>query len=292
MNNRMLVISLDYDACGDILYDDQFKTYFGPMLNRAKKCKEDFIAFLNKKAQGYTFVMLCVGSLRQSIGLDMQNIAENDNGSCFKVFAQFSKEKNWIFNEFLLPDAQYQKPAGTAMRNRNIKFIPFNTPLPQEEKLKIEEQKRRRIVVKTKIINEQIITIKKQYPDYDIDMIFIDDDGEEILLDGIKKHFSSVDDIGCNLQLFKFEWIPKVINNLNVEVLKCHSYFPRKTSSTSLIQSSLSLHSIPVELQVATAFEPDESVPLIESNSTAVQQLADEPQEECCASVRNYCRLG
>jgi hypothetical protein len=208
MNTRenIKIISMDYDDCGDVLFDDHINNASDlreneeDLIPSVLKCKEELSQHLQEITEDADNIELYVGSRRQDIERNEFNIQKFKNGSCFKNYAAFCKEKGWIFNKFLLADAQNNQPAGTAMKNSAVKAI---------NKSNIRED------FKVELICAQLDNIQKEHPDDDVDFYFIDD--ESIYLHALKKHFLSnpFPKNIRNLFLIYYDWHRQANNGLD-----------------------------------------------------------------------------
>jgi hypothetical protein len=192
---KVVVISLDYDACASILFDDIIKPYqsekkYASMIDKLITSKNVLMNLLDRITSDANSVELYVGSNRQDISADEYIASLHNNGLCFQNYADLCQQKNWTFRKFLLADAQIDLPAGTTMHNRNV--LSFVSPS------------------KTEMIEAQLKDIENNYCDaeVDIDFYFIDDDSKNIyhneLADtySFKPFFAKI----RNFSLIKFAW--------------------------------------------------------------------------------------
>jgi hypothetical protein len=103
-----IIISLDYDGCGDVIFLKEPR--FVSMQRRnpaAYNCFKEESAFFLAHLSTLTMGKRCelyVGSSRQDCQSDKENQAVNRTGSCFDNFRVLAKALDWNFNELLLSD--------------------------------------------------------------------------------------------------------------------------------------------------------------------------------------------
>lgn len=136
--NRKVVISLDYDCCGEVLFADGIVD--GPIK------KNTLLKFFEKITNQAPTIELRVGSLRQDEDVDLLNHNRLKNGLCISNYKKFSKEKDWQFVE---PHIRYY----------------FSEYFDQPTNVK-----------KLVIVKNQLEDVSHSYPDQYIDYYFIDDD--------------------------------------------------------------------------------------------------------------------
>ncbi len=98
----LIVFSLDYDGCGDLLFDDWFDEFDSAELVRARAQQQFLTQWLRTRARAGRTVLMC-GSLRQDNQYDSVMAHANNNGSAFRNLAS---HEAWQFNRFLLPDGE------------------------------------------------------------------------------------------------------------------------------------------------------------------------------------------
>jgi hypothetical protein len=196
---KVVVISLGYDNCGAILFDEFLKAC-EPDNDRFTTSRNIMMKFLDRITSDADSVELYVGSERQDIFKNESLNRLGKRGSCFQNYETLCQEKNWTFRKFLLGDAQLGLPAGTTMHNKNVfsYLTKKNTPLVQA----------------------QLADIENNYCDteVDIDFYFIDADTRNITHKELAKFYSK--NPPCNK-----------IRNFSLIKLDCLSYLERTTSS-------------------------------------------------------------
>jgi hypothetical protein len=272
MNNRkkVVIISLDYDYCGDILFDDRLSTLKkDEEISRAKECQESLTNYLKELSKNASATELYVGSMRQDIRTDEANIQEFKNGSCFKNYADFCEKHGFTFNKFLLPDAQNNHSSGTTMGDRIIQTIyyPELPPPMRDEKAPTLYPA---LGSKVVIICQQLENASKEHPDADIDFYFFDDDSENTYLNEIKDHFlkhkppSNI----SNLYLFKYDWDEKVSYNADEAILRLHTHLKQKQASSDSHTSTAAILSVISEAPVIPKPEVE-----IKDNAACINQM-------------------
>lgn len=187
----VIYLSLDYDGCADILFDTIFND---PELNEIREhvltIRLYFLAYLLRVINHADVVVLCVGSIRQSIWLDEDNQRTNQNGLCFSNYKTLCDKHGWEFNHLLLADITNKKPPGTAMHDESLQS--------DIDTLKI------------KTLTAQIQHAKANYPNDIVKFHFFDDDPKDIILKALTTHFTaSENSLPHNIQqvtLMKYDW--------------------------------------------------------------------------------------
>jgi hypothetical protein len=214
---RITAISLDYDDCGDVLFEE-LKEYFKNLPEERrllKECKDKFVNYLDQITADSDVTELYVGSIRQDIASDKFNMNKNQNGSCFSNYQLLCNEKKWVFRRFLLADHQNNLKPGTTMRGH---FIMSSI-----------------IKSKVELIQAQLLNIKKNHPDDIVDFYFFDDDFDDCLLMEIAeslKHYPIPHNIE-NITLGKYDWFSKVVNKQPDSILSVHTVISQKFTQTT-----------------------------------------------------------
>jgi hypothetical protein len=140
-------------------------------------------SFLNKKAAGADVVELGIGSTRQTRQHDEQvNSKYCLTGSCFRLYADLARRKNWYFNKILLGD--FEDSNGMLRQS----FLPLGTTMGP---LDLDELGNHRYVCdsfadsaqsssdknKSRLLLRHVNYIKTKYPSafYDVELVFVDD---------------------------------------------------------------------------------------------------------------------
>jgi hypothetical protein len=189
---KVVVISHDYDGCGDVLFNEVKETFRECDRIPANKCEKKLESYHQEITKDADIVELYVGSLRQDIEDDERNIEEHKNGSCFKNYASLCVKNNWVFREFLLGDVKNNLPAGSTMKDRNIMSFAF--------------------FKKSYLIEQQLVDVKNNHPDADIYFYFLDDDSDEKHFKDIKE-FIELHPLANNIKKFslvRFNWVDEV----------------------------------------------------------------------------------
>ncbi|MDP3705256.1 MAG: hypothetical protein Q8R24_05045 [Legionellaceae bacterium] len=219
---NITVLSLDYDGCGALLFEDVFngiyKELYHSINERHLKTLETilqgaiaaFEEMLLIETAGADVVELCVGSARQS---RKQDRGSSKNGLCFEMYADLAEKNLWHFNRMLLADfidetgrlrAKPLEP-GTAMgpleKNKQgmYKYIPDALADTLSEPLGDK--------YKRNLLQHQIKTITNKYPNDKIKFVFIDDIFE--IIDSLRSHFSSKSQssMRCNVEKLELKLI-------------------------------------------------------------------------------------
>ncbi len=237
---KICVISLDYDGCGDILFNNIFLEFKSETEKAAiKNIRQKLLAYLTEITKDADQVVLFVGSNRQDFSHNMLCANDFKNGSCFKNYEDLCKKNKWIFNKLLLADIQNGKPAGTSMTNARIHCYVGHS--------------------KIDIIKGQFENLKNNYPDDNVSFYFFDDDSKDFILPNLATYFKNPDnhipDNVKNFKLIKYDWYIEMYQNqqslVEHEHIKNNS-IPFEISSSKKILSELL--QIP-KLENATIFD-------------------------------------
>lgn len=196
---HIVVLSLDYDGCAEWLFDHSYAHYDNDSQTQLKiyngVIKERFIVYLNqiiaeeadKAGQDARIrVIVMIGSMRQSLYLDLFSNQTNRNGLCSENYRELCSANGWEFDTFLLADKQNNFPAGCAIELREIKQSATNPN-------------------KTEIVDEQLKHLKEKYPAAKIHYHFIDDDAHEHkILDSLHEKFNAGVPDGIDMKLHQF----------------------------------------------------------------------------------------
>ena len=219
---NITVLSLDYDGCGALLFEDVFNGIYKELYHSINKrylknlqtilegARSAFEEMLLIETAGADVVELCVGSARQSRKQDRGHFK---NGLCFEMYADLAEKNHWHFNKMLLADfidetgrirTKPLKP-GAAMgpleKNEQgmYKYIPdtladaLGAPLVDKNK--------------SQLLQYQIKTITNKYPHDKIKFVFIDDIFE--IIDSLRSYFSSKtrSSMHCNIEKLELKLI-------------------------------------------------------------------------------------
>ena len=198
METNLVVISLDYDDCGDILFDEQISILYNELEKQKATAYQYYFRNYLCEITKSKSVELYVGSLRQSYDLDKKNENEYGNGSCFKNYRKLSEIMRWKFNEF---------SCGNDLSEFGVVSFSSRT-------------------AKNKIVETQLLNISKEHPDKLIDYYFFDDDAQNSILPSVASHLSNITipkNI-VNIHLIKHDWVPLIYNNIKNQTitLKAH----------------------------------------------------------------------
>lgn len=208
------VILADYDSCGDILNEKTLRreqkeaTNFPDAYDALVQIRFGFIQYLQQVTSHADKVEMRVGSLRQDKALDLLNEEENQNGSCYTCFADFSAKYGWEFEPFLLADVLNEQgelrdpplPAGTAMEQGQ-------RTAPDEDKVNL--------------FMAHVSDIADKYPTEDINLLFYDDDPDNKIFKALRRAIEkNIDDFPVNItvKLFRFAWQETYVKWLNREI--------------------------------------------------------------------------
>jgi hypothetical protein len=195
---NVCIISLDYDGCGDILFDSCFSDNVTDFEKASiYKVRQKLLDYFAQITQGADSVELYVGSNRQDFLFDERVGIKNNNGSCFTNFSDFCKKNKWIFNKLLLADIQNGKPSGTSMTDDRMKCQVGNS--------------------KISIIEEQIKEIQNNHTKDNVEFYFFDDDEKDFILPDLAGHFTSSKYLLPNniksFKLIKYDWFLELYEN-------------------------------------------------------------------------------
>ncbi|EKD54148.1 MAG: hypothetical protein ACD_60C00120G0018 [uncultured bacterium] len=207
---KIAVLSLDYDGCADILFDDLIASYqsekgssiSASFIKNLLLLRKKFMSYLNLITQDSAYVELYVGSTRQSIALDDAIAQAQGNGSCFKNYTQLCLEKNWSFQKLLLADVKNTVSVGTAMQNKSL-----TCTKDQEKIITIQHQ-----------LKDAASRISN--PDDEINFYFFDDDPKGIIIPAlIKCGGKLLDGIFCKINFFivKYDWFIEATEKFNLQ---------------------------------------------------------------------------
>ncbi len=235
---NVTVLSLDYDGCGDLLFEEAsekgaFKNNCDPSheqylqglksaINRTRSSFEDLLSIETTDAD---VVELFVGSARQNRELDRYNNSCNKNGLCFEMYADLAEKKHWHFNKMLLSDLiddsgkLRAKPfkAGTAMgplkKNKQGMYkyeedTFADTLRERREACKID-------VYKIVLLTQQIKAIIAKYPNDKIKFVFIDDRLD--IMEALQNHFNLDNQLSSHADFEKMEL--RLIHHDSLEII-------------------------------------------------------------------------
>ncbi|MFI4919153.1 MAG: hypothetical protein ACHP65_06330 [Legionellales bacterium] len=226
----ILVLSLDYDGCTDILFPELSKQETPPEVHqKVSNLTEKFHAFVDAKAlEADANVMVYVGSNRQSQQINKLN-AKKGNGCCFTNLQTLCKDKGWYFNPLLMADIQNKQVPGSAILDASLTC-------------NIEENK-------ICLIETQLADIAMKYPEAQVNYYFFDDDppGKNIFL-SLREHYLEYGNINkvpnniC-LHLVQLDWYAAIVEQRDTLII------------TDTIQGQMATK--PVEQASANAAEED-----------------------------------
>lgn len=229
---KVIVISLDYDGCADILFDEVLNSgkFDAEFIQYRKTIFENF---LNKITEGYDVVEIYVGSNRQDVTLDEMGNNDNKNGFCFHNYEKLCVSKTWIFKKLLLADATNKLPAETSISNKSIKIARNfweNNDFWKNEMLK-----------------NQFQSVIKDHPEDTIDFYFIDDDFYNIrdVFNYFKQSRKRIPE-NINFFLVQHQWVKN-----GLECIKEYGNIRDIASFESLLKNSfLSRGDIQIQMDV------------------------------------------
>jgi len=161
---KITILSLDYDGCSDILFDDVVTTQSIKSESTLRHLRSLFEELLNRITADSSIVELYVGSDRQDNQLDNLGNSVNRNGLCFKNFEKLCNEKNWRFKKLLMADIANLLPCGHSMENSGVKIT--------NDFVKINNWSSKS---KSVILNHQLQDVIKNHPGDEINFYFMDD---------------------------------------------------------------------------------------------------------------------
>lgn len=244
---KIVVFSLDYDGCSEILFDttvykqfEQCYNYYhaaprdpgrqpyrenAEQFEKMKNFRKKLNDFLDEKAQDAKEVLVYVGSNRQSIDFDVWNANRNKNGLCFDNLPKLCKDKQWRFCPLLLADTENGKIAGSAIMNKQLTC--------RFDKTKVET------------IEGQLLDVKKRFPSLDdnVEFYFLDDDQEQIILPALKNH----NEAKANKQA-----LPK---NINIHLVAC-DWYQAVMSNQATLKETACIQNTPVIITAPSAAVP------------------------------------
>ncbi len=225
---NITVLSLDYDSCGDLLFEaalengcfqnicdaghQSYKHGFRGAIQGARSALEDL---LSTETAGADVVELCVGSARQTRRLDKYNASRNTNGLCFEMYANLAEKKYWHFNRMLFGDfvdefrvlrAQPLK-LGTAMGK--LKKNKQGMYQYEEDVFADTLQAYGQDKYKTALVSQQIQAMMAQYPHDKIKFVFMDDKLD--IMDALHSHFGQNNSAS----------IPSNVQNVTLKLIHC-----------------------------------------------------------------------
>lgn len=186
---KITVFSLDYDNCGDVLFDDglirpDYNAHRNEIM-QTRKTLENLFRQLTKQSQ---HVELYVGSNRQTQSLNQRNKNQNKNGDCFINYSEYCQKMKWAFRPLLFADTTNQQPAGSAM---------------VDHKLTCDIDSR-----KYPFLKNQIEDIAKNHSSDEVDFYFLDDDQDDEILPWLKTQFMQYPFANnIRIHLIKFDWV-------------------------------------------------------------------------------------
>lgn len=195
---KITIFSLDYDGCGDLLFEEIIKvTGDTPTM---RELQNKFYTYLDNATIGSDIIELYVGSNRQFIKKDRAASKQNKNGSCFKNYAILCDKKGWIFRKLLLADVENNLPSGSAMSDPSVICDMGES--------------------KIKILASQLREVRNNYPvgEYEVDFYFLDDDPKGILLSGVIKYIMNHPKIKPNNVNFfatELHWTNELYRGIN-----------------------------------------------------------------------------
>lgn len=185
---EIVILSLDYDGCGDLLFEEAMETGrhiwsckhlpgYTEVIKEARSALEYLLTF---ETTGADVVELCVGSKRQGRKFDKYCCDINENGLVFEMYADLAEKRQWNYNRLLLADfeldtgelrSQPREP-GTAMgrlkKNETGKYKYENDYIADRLAGPINNDKER-------ILTRQIESAILNHPEKKIKFVFIDD---------------------------------------------------------------------------------------------------------------------
>jgi len=186
---KITVFSIDYDGCGDLLFDELFLDMREVHHPKLTELRHKFESYLTQTAIGSNTVEVYVGSNRQDRSLDKRLAKKNNSGLCFENYEKLCAQKKWNFRKLLLADIENNLPAGSAMSDDTLQCS-FDRP-------------------KIKTLEHQLQDIASSYPEDKIDFYFFDDDYYRIMLDNINTHFAENKEkkpANINLVIVRYDW--------------------------------------------------------------------------------------
>lgn len=195
-NQKIIVYSLDYDGCTDILSDELYAKYKdnNEITSALSLLRNKLNAFFDKNEEISKDVEVYVGSNRQSKYLDKKNTDCSGNGSCFTTFDRLCTQRNWMFRPLLLADVHNNQPSGSSWQDENLHCGYFEP-------------------CKTDILYHQLRDTEKNHPNNEIHFYFMDDDAHHEILPGLKKFCTARSkDLSRNIHihLIKFDWYGEI----------------------------------------------------------------------------------
>lgn len=206
---KRTVFSLDYDGHGSALFPKAFER--GPYKSMLKSdpsteniflgVRKGFHQWLNETAAD-SLVDLYVGSNRQDINTDRENLKLNRNGSCFANYELLAEDKGWTFQGLLLADRFLRSFPSTSTAVKRTPLLPPGTAMKDAsidgpfDKTKVE------------IIKQQLLDTTFNHPGDEIDFYFSDDDYEDQIIPALESYFSAHPEAippGITLHLFKLD---------------------------------------------------------------------------------------
>ena len=209
--NRKVVISLDFDGCGDVLL-------FSPQDPRRIALITKLDEFIASSHVSPEHVFLYVGSNRQSLFLEMINMISNEGRACFSTYKQFAHEKRWIFKPRLLADQDRERLSACSRAMRVLATEKAKDFIQEEAKKNRKRKKNRQddsrltqeavhgflsalypshpnpsdcelteYDSKQQLVSGQLKEIKREHPNTQIDFLFVDD--RKDILDAVVKLF-------------------------------------------------------------------------------------------------------
>jgi hypothetical protein len=209
---NIVIFSLDYDGCADILFKEQIERKHSNIewtKERLLSIQKRFLDYLNILASIGEQVELYNGSLRQCDRINLLNMQRHKNGNCFENYEllcnskTLHENKEWKFKNLLLGDTIDQ-----------VGFLPFyyvkNASFFDKDEVNRPSTFRSG---KIGIIANQLTDTAKNHPNDTIDFYYMDDRDTELqlILDYFVLHKKDIPP-NVNFILIHCDWTSKVLS--------------------------------------------------------------------------------
>lgn len=236
----VVIFSLDYDGCSDILfkeYQRYYDYYQADPANRPEYreaamlflLQQKFVEFLKEKAKDAKEVEGYIGSNRQSPALDRLNAKMNDNGLAFINLPQFYQSNGWTFRSLLLADIEHRLSPGSVFKKQSL--CPCSRAHFDQDKIQI--------------IKNQLLDAAKNHPDNEVHFYFPDDDTDKKMLPRLKAYFEKEENREkfkhIHLHLYEFDYYKAVKENKETLIEIAHIPGEKQVAANTLVSSGATL---------------------------------------------------
>lgn len=239
--SKVVIFSLDYDGCSDILFKEYkacYDYYQADPANRPEYreaamlflLQEKLAEFLKEKAKEAKEVEGYIGSNRQSPALDKLNASNNQNGLAFTNLRQFYENNGWTFRSLLLADVEHHLRPGSVFKNQRLCSCNTHAHFDRD---------------KIQIIENQLLDAAKNYPDDEVHFYFLDDDQDKKMLPRLKAYFEKEKNREkfkhIHLHFYGFDYFEAVKENKETLIEIAHIPGKQEVAANTRVSSGVTL---------------------------------------------------